>query len=786
MRKGHTLLSKYTILFASFLLFACQPKNSVVLNGYKSADKGNLGSNGSLEFDPISVNLTATKTATLSNHGGWPLTIKELSSLSASGPFSYDSDSTCGEDTRLEPDETCDIVVSFSPLSVGTFGENITVTFETDNWSGSYQLVLQGTGDLTVGLTVNQSGPQADPAAALPISYDVRFSTPINAATFTDADITQNGTATGVTWTITNSGDNQNFTLTADTVVTEGTIVPSVAAGLVLAADTRSFIASSSSDNSVFLDTVAPVDNVATLKFTDVSDNDGSNLRITWTAFADDNLSDHRLITYTDAACTTGAEDHGLTGSDTNSNDSIVDGLSAGTYWAKVAGVDVAGNETLSACSADSIIVDLATPSLSSIVRKVGESNPSTGTSFVYTVTFSEDVSTLAAGDFTLVTTSGSVYGTVATITPVSGSVYDVTVTWVSGYGDLRLDLNDSDSSLEDVVGRKLATTYVSGSQSFTKLPPPFITSWDTTLPGSANNTIVLPLVSGSTYDFVVDWGDGTQDHITAWNAPAKTHVYAVAGIKTVKMYGVFGRFAFENADDKEKLLDVLYWGPNRWTSMKSAFYGCTNLTTFSAPDVPNFTSVTNMSEMFRGATSFNDDLNNWSVSNVTDMSYIFAGATDFNGDITGWNTGKVTTFASAFAGTATFNRNIGGWNTASATSMKSMFEGAVFNQSIGSWNTSKVTNMSAMFKSNVAFNKAVKAWSTRSVTDMSSMFHGATAFNQLISTWDTSKVTTMNDMFNGASAFNQDLSGWNVSNVATHLNFKTEPAYVLSEPDFP
>ena len=36
---------------------------------------------------------------------------------------------------------------------------------------------------------------------------------------------------------------------------------------------------------------------------------------------------------------------------------------------------------------------------------------------------------------------------------------------------------------------------------------PMFISKWDTTQAGSANDTVVLPLVSDGSYDFFVDLG---------------------------------------------------------------------------------------------------------------------------------------------------------------------------------------------------------------------------------------------------------------------------------------
>ena len=46
----------------------------------------------------------------------------------------------------------------------------------------------------------------------------------------------------------------------------------------------------------------------------------------------------------------------------------------------------------------------------------------------------------------------------------------------------------------------------------------------------SPNDSIVLPLHAGGYYDFTVNWGDGSEDHITAYNQSEVTHQYSSTG----------------------------------------------------------------------------------------------------------------------------------------------------------------------------------------------------------------------------------------------------------------
>jgi hypothetical protein len=103
-------------------------------------------------------------------------------------------------------------------------------------------------------VTVNQASGQADPATTLPVRFTVVFTEPINVSTFTPSDITQSiqsGAASGITWTITDSGDHKTFTLSAITVAVSGNLIPSISGNRVTDVAGNGNLASTSTDNTV-------------------------------------------------------------------------------------------------------------------------------------------------------------------------------------------------------------------------------------------------------------------------------------------------------------------------------------------------------------------------------------------------------------------------------------------------------------------------------------------------------------------------------------------------------
>lgn len=156
----------------------------------------------------------------------------------------------------------------------------------------------------------------------------------------------------------------------------------------------------------------------------------------------------------------------------------------------------------------------------------------------------------------------------------------------------------------------------------------------------------------------IVDWGDGSPLE-TIGAAGALQHTYVTAGphVGTVTQQpGVSNRHIGGTA-----LREVVRWGAVPLLGIFSFHSNgpSPNLTAVPSTAPPG---VTDMSNMFFGASAFNQDISGWDTGSVTNMSSMFREAASFDQDIGGWDTSSVTGMASMFTSATSFNQDLSGW----------------------------------------------------------------------------------------------------------------------------
>jgi len=114
----------------------------------------------------------------------------------------------------------------------------------------------------------------------------------------------------------------------------------------------------------------------------------------------------------------------------------------------------------------------------------------------------------------------------------------------------------------------------------------------------SDNFVFTLPLVNGGSYDFTVDWGDGTTPtHITAYNV-GNTHTYVTHNNYTVSITGnSLTKWSQNNAGTKAAITSIISFKDMNTVSMD--FYGCLNLQTIPS-NMNRLTHLTTALNMFR------------------------------------------------------------------------------------------------------------------------------------------------------------------------------------------
>ena len=222
---------------------------ALVLNGGKIQDKvqsdanltlpnpgasGSLGSNNNILIDTAIPVITYSSVSPASpGTGRTPAITMALSENST---------------VTLYSNSGCSNAISAATALSGASGQ--TITTNTLNANASTTIYAKAVDGVTnesictsmivythddIAPTISSFGRAVGQSAftnSLPMNFAVRFSEAIDPTTFTASDISNTGTAAGVTWTVSDSGDHKNFTVAA-TAAANGTLKPSFAASAV-------------------------------------------------------------------------------------------------------------------------------------------------------------------------------------------------------------------------------------------------------------------------------------------------------------------------------------------------------------------------------------------------------------------------------------------------------------------------------------------------------------------------------------------------------------------------
>ena len=109
---------------------------------------------------------------------------------------------------------------------------------------------------------------------------------------------------------------------------------------------------------------------------------------------------------------------------------------------------------------------------------------------------------------------------------------------------------------------------------------------------------VKIPLKGAGSYDFMVDWGDGRENHITVFNQAEVKHTYATAGDYTITMNGIIDGWTFKSSNCKlnkklrYQIINISQWGCLGLDKTGGfQFFGCRRCK-LTAKDSPNLTGV--------------------------------------------------------------------------------------------------------------------------------------------------------------------------------------------------
>jgi hypothetical protein len=322
-------------------------------------------------------------------------------------------------------------------------------------------------------VTLNQAGSQVDPTNASPINFTAVFSEAINPASFTAADVTNSGTAPGAVIGTPSTLDNITWTIPVTGMSNDGTVILSMAAGVVSDPAGNTNTAATFTDKTVTYDQSPAV----TVNQAGAQPDPTNGATINFTAVFSKAINPASFVAgdVTIAGTATGSTAGTPTTSDNitwtipitgmSSDGTVIVSLGAGVV------VDAAGfGNTASTFTDQTVTFDTTGPTVT-LNQAGAQADPTNGATINFTAVFNEPINpaTFTAADISL---SGTATGsTVGTPTTLDNITWTVPVTGMSASGTVILTL--AAATVQDPAGNNnTASTFTDNTVTFDNVAP--------------------------------------------------------------------------------------------------------------------------------------------------------------------------------------------------------------------------------------------------------------------------------------------------------------------------
>jgi Ca2+-binding RTX toxin-like protein len=281
-------------------------------------------------------------------------------------------------------------------------------------------------------VTINQAAGQTDPTSMSPIQFTVAFSSSVTG--FTGSDVSFAGSTVGGALVANVSGTGANYTVSVTGMTGSGTVVASIPAGAAVDASSNSSNASTSIDNTVTFDAVAPG---VTINQAAGQADPTSSSPILFTVVFTEPVTGFTGSDVSFAGSTVGgALVANVSGTGANYTVSVTGMTGSGTVVASIpagAAVDASNNSSAVSSSTDNTVTfDAVAPGVT-INQAAGQADPTSSSPILFTVVFTEPVTGFTGSDVSFA--GSTVGGVLAASVSGSGANYTVSVTGMTGSG---------------------------------------------------------------------------------------------------------------------------------------------------------------------------------------------------------------------------------------------------------------------------------------------------------------------------------------------------------------